>query len=146
MSRKLLLSCASSQADRPQSYAAACGAPCTVLGVMATRQNQTSSRRAARRVTAVDAKAKNYWSEYFGAYGAQWVRDVPLKITAALGERLFAKKAARPDLALTDVQIGPLGHAIVKNAANEVAERSPKAPIEVSFSGSSPPSSTRPAR
>lgn len=36
--------------------------------------------------SAVDAEAKRYWSDYYAdtGYGAQWVRDIPMRVKAEL--------------------------------------------------------------
>lgn len=34
--------------------------------------------------TAVDATAEEYWEQYFGPYGKQWVRHIPRRVATAL--------------------------------------------------------------
>lgn len=61
--------------------------------------------------TAVDQTAVSYWTDYFGEYGRQWVRDIPRRIKKALTERERERKAAAADGAVdAEFQISPLGY------------------------------------
>ena len=36
---------------------------------------------------AVDTATEDYWEQYFGAYGKQWVRKIPRRVASALIQR-----------------------------------------------------------
>lgn len=36
---------------------------------------------------AVDSTTEDYWEEYFGPYGKQWVRKIPRRVASALIQR-----------------------------------------------------------
>ena len=50
--------------------------------------------------TAVDSGASTYWTDYFGDYGRQWVRDIPKKVKACIdrqgGRTASAEFPVRP--------------------------------------------------
>jgi len=46
------------------------------------------------RRTAVDSKAKSYWTEYFGEYGKVWTEGVARRVAASVSGNL-AKTAAK---------------------------------------------------
>lgn len=64
--------------------------------------------------TAVDQVAAKYWQDYFGDYGALWVKDVPRYIRAAIeGDlRKAAAVGTPPPVVTTDDRVTPLGYAI----------------------------------
>lgn len=68
--------------------------------------------------TAVDSKAQDYWTEYFGEYGKQFVREIPRTIKAALLPE-FSRQAAKAKqrFDVTSSTVVPLGYRVSDKGA-----------------------------
>lgn len=65
----------------------------------------------AQNKTAVDAKAEQYYIDYFGEYGKLFVRKIPRTIKAAVNPKLRRTAAGKRDeVRVTDVV--PLGYIV----------------------------------
>jgi hypothetical protein len=66
--------------------------------------------------TAIDANAETYWIEYFKdtGYGELWVRDIPKRVKAALGNKAGQKTAA----AITASYVSPLATVITTDSVH----------------------------
>lgn len=65
--------------------------------------------------TAVDEVTKSYWTEYFGDYGRQWVREIPRYIRAAIEQDMRKSAAAgepRPFTVGDSDRVTPLAYAV----------------------------------
>ena len=73
---------------------------------------------------AVDSTAVDYWTNYFGPYGKQWVREISRKVKACVDKHLGRKVAAATDEGHYPVRA--LGKAITKEGV--VLEGAVRAP------------------
>lgn len=72
----------------------------------------------AHNKKAADSKAEQYWIDYFGEYGRQFVREIPRSIKAALLPD-FKRSAAKEKRALqvTSSKVIPLGYGVTETGS-----------------------------
>ena len=60
---------------------------------------------------ALDSAAIDYWTQYFGEYGKQWVRNIPRNVKSAMVADL-RRQAGQDTAEVVNSSVIPLGYAI----------------------------------